>query len=237
MTAPTPDLTKKFLVRVNTGTTEAPVWTKVRGMKSFQDQMNYTNEDTTTFDDGLWKGADWTYQIGWGCQFNVLRNRYGGSEDAGQQFLREAAVPQDEVSQPKLVEVQIVDRFGGEENYQGTASVQWAPQSGNLAEVQVTLSGAGFRQSITNPTLTPEKPALASALPTGAGEGEMVTITGANFTGATDVKFGATSAGDFIIVNDSKIVASLPAGTAGSAAVTVTNSAGASDALAYTRTV
>lgn len=235
MTAPTPTLTKKALLRVNTGTTESPVWTEVRGMKAYQETMNYTNEDTTTFDDGLWKGADWTYQIGWGLQITVLRNTYGGAQDPGQEFLRIAAVPQDETSQPKLVEIQVVDRFKGPECYQGSATVQWSPQSANLSEVQVTLSGAGFRQNITNPLLTAEVPAISAAEPTGAGEGELVTISGARFTGATAVKFGATNAADFAVVTDARIVASLPAGSAGSAAITVTTAAGASTAFPYTR--
>lgn len=78
-------------------------------------------------------------------------------------------------------------------------------------------------------------PSIASVLPSGAAAAELVTITGAYFTGTTAVTFGGTGAADFEIVSDSKIVASLPAGSAGSAAVIVTNATGASSSFAYTR--
>lgn len=81
-------------------------------------------------------------------------------------------------------------------------------------------------------------PGIASALPTAVAATGLVTITGMRFTGvtgATGVKFGATNAASYVVVSDSKIVATMPAGSAGSAAVTVTNAAGASAAKAYTR--
>lgn len=82
-------------------------------------------------------------------------------------------------------------------------------------------------------------PAITSVLPGSAGEGDLVTITGVRFTGvtgATGVKFGGTNAAEYVVLNDTTIVASLPAGSAGSAAVVVTNGAGASNSAAYTRT-
>jgi hypothetical protein len=82
--------------------------------------------------------------------------------------------------------------------------------------------------------LTAGVPAPVSATPSGAAAGAQVTILGSRFTGSSAVKFGAVSA-VFTVVNDSTIVATMPAGSAGSAAVTVTNGSGVSASLAYTR--
>ncbi|GIT80180.1 hypothetical protein LLS1_18490 [Leifsonia sp. LS1] len=82
---------------------------------------------------------------------------------------------------------------------------------------------------------TASKPLVKTATPTGAATGALVTITGSSFTGATTVKFSATNATAFTVISDGVIVAVVPSGTAGSAAVTVTNAAGVSNSLAYTR--
>jgi len=76
---------------------------------------------------------------------------------------------------------------------------------------------------------------LATATPAAAATGAQVTITGTRFTAATGVKFGAVAATAFTVVNDTTIVASVPAGTAGAANVTVINAVGTSTALPYTR--
>lgn len=81
-------------------------------------------------------------------------------------------------------------------------------------------------------------PAITSVLPSGAAEDELVTITGVRFTGVTgaaSVKFGANNAAEYVVLNDTTIVAALPAGSAGAANVVVTNGAGASSASSYTR--
>lgn len=82
--------------------------------------------------------------------------------------------------------------------------------------------------------LTAGVPAPVSATPSGAAAGAQVVILGSRFTGSSAVKFGAVSA-VFTVVNDSTIVATMPAGSAGSAPVTVTNGSGVSSSLAYTR--
>lgn len=78
-------------------------------------------------------------------------------------------------------------------------------------------------------------PSVTTALPSAAAAGDQVTLTGTRFTAATGVKFGAVAAPSYTVVNDSTIVVVVPAGTAGSAPVTVTNATGTSTALAYTR--
>jgi hypothetical protein len=83
--------------------------------------------------------------------------------------------------------------------------------------------------------LSQSVPIISTVLPSGAAAGELVTITGSGFTGATSVTVGGTEVADFTVINDGYIVASLPAGAAGSAPVIVTNAQGASTAKAYTR--
>lgn len=86
--------------------------------------------------------------------------------------------------------------------------------------------------------ITPAAPTLTSATPSAVAAGGLVTITGRGFNGATGaaaVKFGATNAAAYTVHNDTLIVASVPAGSAGAANITVTNVTGTSTALPYTR--
>lgn len=93
---------------------------------------------------------------------------------------------------------------------------------------------------VGHPTLV-EAAAVATILaatPSGAGAGALVTIAGSRFagtSGAAGVKFGAVNATSYTVVSDSTIVAVVPAGSAGSAPIIVTNGAGASTAFPYTR--
>lgn len=58
--------------------------------------------------------------------------------------------------------------------------------------------------------------------------GTAVTITGTRFTGATSVRFGATPAGSFVVLDDTRISAIAPPGAAGVVDVTVTGPGGTS---------
>ncbi len=71
--------------------------------------------------------------------------------------------------------------------------------------------------------------------------GTQVTISGTNFTSATAVQFGSVPAASFSVVSPSQIVATSPAGTAGTVDVVVTtprgsSPTGASDQFTYTAT-
>jgi len=82
--------------------------------------------------------------------------------------------------------------------------------------------------------LTVLTPTVLTVTPSGQGTGAQVVITGYNLTGATAVKFGSTTA-QFTVIDDTRIVATLPTGSAGSSPVTVTNATGTSSPVAYTR--
>jgi hypothetical protein len=78
-------------------------------------------------------------------------------------------------------------------------------------------------------------PTITSLSPTSgpATGGTSVTITGTNFAGFLTVQFG-TTATTFTVNSDTQLTAVAPAGTAGAVQVTVGNSDGTSNAVAYT---
>jgi hypothetical protein len=152
--APTPQLAKKWIIAVRTaGGQAADPYTKVKALTQVQMTINYTQQDQTTYDDGMWSGGQFVTQLAWEVTGTAMRKLYAGTEDPGQQMIREAAIPVGE-AQPTQLEVQIYDRFGGVEAYSGTVTCQWAPQGGSptdLETAQFTLSGVGARVTITNP--------------------------------------------------------------------------------------
>ena len=75
--------------------------------------------------------------------------------------------------------------------------------------------------------LPPTVTALGTSTGTTAG-GTSVAITGTNFTGATAVVFGSTSATGFTVNSATQITATAPAGSAGTVDVTVTTPGGTS---------
>lgn len=122
--------------------------------------------------------------------------------------------------------------------YQGTAGVEWTRANTDNDSIEFfsfTLTGKGDRSKIVNPAVTTPKPSVATAQPPAAGDDDIVVITGSGFTGATGVKFGTTNATDFQVIDANHIAATMPVGDPGSAAITVTTPAGASDAFPYTR--
>jgi hypothetical protein len=75
--------------------------------------------------------------------------------------------------------------------------------------------------TIALPTLTSVSPNTGST----AG-GTAVTLTGTNFTGATNVTFGGTAATNRVVVNSTTITCTTPARTAGAKSVLVTTPGG-----------
>ncbi len=94
------------------------------------------------------------------------------------------------------------------------------------------LYKSGLTQPI--PTITATSPLTTAAA------GVPVEIFGYGFTGVTGaagVKFGATNVGvgNYIVVDDNHIVAVMPAGSPGTANITVTNGTGTSTAAPFAR--
>lgn len=75
---------------------------------------------------------------------------------------------------------------------------------------------------------------IISITPAGRAVGANVLISGTRFTGATAVRFIAVPSTSFVVVSDSTIVATIPAGAAGVRAVTIVTPAGTSAPVNYT---
>lgn len=93
--------------------------------------------------------------------------------------------------------------------------------------IAVTTPG-GTATSLALFTFIPA-PRIASFTPTAIGAGATVTIIGANFTGATVVKFGGVSATSFKVLSSAYITAVVPKTTVGN--ITVTTPGGTAIAL------
>jgi hypothetical protein len=93
--------------------------------------------------------------------------------------------------------------------------------------VNVVVTTPGGNDSVVFTYQTPA-PTITSISPnTGPTTGgTVVTITGANLTGATAVKFGTANAASFSVVNATQITATSPAGALGAVYVTVTTPGG-----------
>jgi hypothetical protein len=81
------------------------------------------------------------------------------------------------------------------------------------------------------------KPTVTSFLPIAARTGEIVTITGTNFTGATAVSFGGTAATAFTVVNATTITATVGAGATGAVAVTSAGGTGSLTGFTFNATL
>jgi len=133
------------------------------------------------------------------------------------------------------------DKNGGTDAWSGRALIDWNQSkttTTDVAEITCTFKGDGVLTRIANPYASPAVPVITSATPSGVAAAGQVTIYGAGFLGTvatTGVKFGGTNATSWVVLSDNVIVAVMPAGSAGSAAIVVTNAAGASSSFAYTR--
>lgn len=138
---------------------------------------------------------------------------------------------------------------GDEERYNGVAQVTAVEvdqdERGAVRGRAVTLTwqedplfdGAPFKMWRGRPGSVATPATITSALPASQGAGQVVTIVGTGFVGATAVKFGAANAAMFVVESSTTIKAVLPQGSAGSAAVKVVKGAVESAAFAYTRVV
>ncbi|MFF2143667.1 IPT/TIG domain-containing protein, partial [Kitasatospora sp. NPDC058190] len=79
-------------------------------------------------------------------------------------------------------------------------------------------------------------PVLASVSPVSGAAGSVVTLTGSGFTGATAVRFGAVAVTAYLVLSDTRIAATVPAGS-GTVQVTVTTPGGTSNGVAFTYAV
>jgi hypothetical protein len=105
--------------------------------------------------------------------------------------------------------------------------------SGTVDITVTTFAGTSSTSSadqFTYNNVTASAPAVTAVSPsTGStAGGQLVTITGTNFTGTSAVDFGGTAASAFTIVSATTITATAPAGSAGTIDITVTTNNGTS---------
>lgn len=241
-------LNRKWYLDVNTGTHASPTWTGVFGITEFTPAIAQTVQNDSDFDSGGW-GSDTVTMNKWSIALKLARKTQASDAtvyDTGQEVLRAAS---DDIGVDNRVEVRWYE-YEGEaggaevEAYMGYASVSWSDDGGDtgaLSTVSVTLNGQGARTAITHPA-TAAVPTVYSVSPATDVEagGELVTIRGIRFTGATtgDILFGAVPSTEFVVHNDSTIYAVAPAQAAGAVNVTVENATGVStDTVTFTYTV
>ncbi|MFD6093974.1 phage tail tube protein [Oerskovia sp. NPDC060338] len=218
----------------------------VRRMSELQPTPTPVTQDVQTYDDFGAPNSDKTSES-FGITLTVLGNRSsvtGKYLPELQKFhdaTRPSAKGEDAVVRVQYFHKPETGTPDPDDAFEGLATVsigrQNAGADGAVERSNITLTGKGQRKEIANPfagwgVTTPQ---VTGVSPAAAAAGELVTITGSGFLGATAVKFGAVSAGDFEVIGGSTIVAIVPAGAAGPAAVTVTTPGGVSLAFAYTR--
>jgi len=229
------ELARKFALQVTPDLTLAGGFIQFKGLNDYSPNVNPNLEDASDYDTDGWASSEVTMND-WSADASFFRRKNAGVLDPAQELVR-ARIGQ--FGDAARVGVRWFDKTGGPEAYQGVALVTWKRSNTgvkNLEQATVTFTGTDVPlQTIENPFTSALTPVVTGATPGGQAAGTSVAILGAGFTGASAVKFGSTSATSFAIVNDQLITAVLPAGSAGSAAVTVTTANGTSNAFAYTR--
>lgn len=78
-------------------------------------------------------------------------------------------------------------------------------------------------------------PIVSAALPSAQSVGKSLLIKGVRFTGTTACTVGGTAVTNFTVIDDVTLAVTVPAGSAGPAAIIVTNASGAGASFPYTR--
>jgi hypothetical protein len=229
-------LARRFKVDVSADNT---TWLPFKGINDLNPPVSPTLVAADDYDSNGWNQFEKTMQS-WILTIKALRKTVAGAFDPGQELVRAAQL---QVGDAARVYVRWYDRNGAPEAFSGRAIVGWAPSKTGVAdldEVTVTLTGDGILSPITNPYSISTVPVITAISPSGKGAGQGVSIYGSGFTGlvsTSGVKFNAVNATDFSFQSDGLITAVLPAGSAGTTPVIVTNATGASIPFNYTRAV
>ncbi len=228
---------------INLGTTAAPSYQPIRRMSAWAPSYPPTTQDQATYDD-LGSTNEAVIARSFATSFTVQGNRSlttGLYLPEVEALLAAAKATLDgAVADIRWYHKPEVGTPNPNDAGQAFCRVDFTRQNTGNAEAEVfaaTLTGQGPFTAIANPFAGWDvtEPVLSTVTPDAAAEGELVTLTGSGFLGATAVDFGGTPAADFVVANAATIIASMPAGAAGSVNVTVTTPGGTSNVLAYTR--
>lgn len=203
---------------------------QVKGANVLAPTVNLTTQDTTDYDSVGWGGDTVTLRKAL-VTGTVFRKLYSSAFDPGQELLRSSA------ESLAIVHLRYYERFVNGEAYEGLFTIGWEPQSGDptsLISANFTAYGQGARTAITNPFNVATVPIVSGVTPITAlaAGGQIVQIFGSGFAtvvqSAANVKFGATNATSFVVVNDGVIIAVAPAHATGAVGIFVTNPTGVS---------
>ncbi|MEU4777466.1 IPT/TIG domain-containing protein [Micromonospora sp. NPDC023633] len=237
-------LARRLRVDIDTAAFPASQYQRLMGVQELKpvDELR-TESDEAYEDDGAARESVTGYN--WRLEVKILHstNAAGTALDPVHAFLQaKYHAAKNGVANGEFG-VRWYDRNGVGDAREGRAYVkQWSPDGGNGGAqdtVSVVIQGQGpLDAQVVNPAadLTPAVTGLAPAGGPTAG-GNLVNVYGTHFTDATAVDFGATDAEDYVVVSDSHIVATAPAGVAGTVQVSVTTPDGTSpnvDADNYT---
>lgn len=229
---------------VNLGTHDVPTWQVVRRISDFQPTPVQKTQPAESYDDFGADNVD-VVSVNVNLAFSVLGNRssstglflpeleaiLAAAKAKGAAAVLEARwYHKPEAGTPNPNEA-------GQGYFTVVAQRANTGADGAVERYTVTLTGKGPFTPISNPFTgwDATAPTVSSITPAGAGTGELVTITGAGFVGATGVTFDAIPADDFQVLGGATLVAILPSDAAGTIDVVVTNATGPSAAFAYTR--
>lgn len=228
-------LARRLKVDVSTDNTN---WIALKGINDLSPSENATLQAADTYDTNGFNSFEKT-MTGGKLVAKVLRPTTAGiPSDPGQELARGTRY---QFGTAARLYVRWYDRFGAPEAYSMLALVDWNQSKSGVAdldEVTITFTADGVVTAIANPYTPTAVPVISAVSPSGAAAGALITITGQGFTGTvatTGVKVGGTNAANWVVQSDTQIVATMPAGSAGSAPVIVTNATGASTAFPYTR--
>lgn len=233
----------EYGIDINLGTFGAPSWQEIRRISGWAPTFPKVTQDGATYDDQGAPNEDVSGR-GFAGAFTVQANR---SQTTGLYLPEVEALV---LASRRSREQAVVDVRFYHKPKSGTphptdagraqATVELSRQNTGNAEndiFAISLAGKGEYTPIANPYAGAlgGAPVISTISPAGQVATKLVTITGVGFLGATDVKFGTTSATALSVVSESTIVATVPAGSAGSVNVTVVTPVGTSAAVAYTR--
>jgi hypothetical protein len=208
---------------------------QVFGITDLNFPITPTKAESTAYDTNGWKDYAVTLQE-WTGSIKVNRRSNAGVQNPSQVMLTNCVGQFDPNNSLYL---RWYDNTGkAEPSWTGYALVEQAQSKTGVADLDedsFTFTGRGAATKIANPYAATAVPVITSATPSGVAVGNLVQIQGQGFTGATLVKFGAVAATVYQVASDSLIYAVMPAGSAGAAAVTVTNPTGISAAFTYVR--
>lgn len=230
---------------VNLGTYASPIWQPFRRISGFAPTFPKTTEDVATYDDLGAPNEDVTGR-GFAAAFTAQVNR---TLSTGLYLPEVEAVMAAARTKGESAVLDI--RFYHKPEF-GTPNPTDAGRAFVTVEVSrqntgnsqneilsISLVGKGNYEPIANPFTGwgTTIPTITAVEQVAAGDGDLITVIGTGFLGATAFSIDGTplDADAFEVLNGATIVAIMPTGDAGDVDLEVTTPAGTSDAFSYTR--